>query len=82
MVINSLNLKRVSNFTNLLRLAMYPLPRQMESEIGRLALHGTDEQFSIAFMFSPIYLKLEGNVPPPRIEIFFLDMNTIDSLAF
>ena len=50
----------------------------MKSEIARLALHGPDEQFSIAFMFSPIYLRLEGNVPPyPRIY-----MNTVDSLAF
>ena len=56
-------------------------PLQMESEIARLALHGADEQFSIAFMFSPIYLRLEGNVPPPQLK-FFLNMNTIDSLAF
>ena len=39
--------------------------------------------FSVVFMFTPIYQRLEGNVPPsPRIEIFFLNMNTIDSLAF
>ena len=39
----------------------------MESEITRLALYGADEQFSIAFMFSPIYLRLEEAHPPPRI---------------
>ena len=92
MVIDSLNLKMVSNFTNLLRLAPPPpqywkswsQPLQMDNEIARLVLHGADEQFSIAFMFSTIYLRLEGKVPspPPRIEIFFLNMNTIDSLAF
>ena len=37
----------------------------MVSEITRLALHGADEQFSIAFMFSPIYLRLEEVPPPP-----------------
>ena len=46
-------------------------PVQMASEIARFVLHGADEQFSIAFMFSPIYLRLEGKVPPPRIENFF-----------
>ena len=39
----------------------------MESEIARLALHGADEQFSIAFMFSPIYLRLEEVPSTPRI---------------
>ena len=39
---------------------------QMESEIARLALHGADEQFSIAFMFSPTYLRLEGKIPCPQ----------------
>ena len=37
----------------------------MESEIARLPLHGADEQFSIAFMFSPIYLRLEDVLPLP-----------------
>ena len=67
MAINSLNLKLVSN---LLRLVMYSPPTptqdwkswsqplQMDSKIARLVLHGADEQFSIAFMFSTIYLRL------------------------
>ena len=38
----------------------------MESEIARLALHGADQQFSIAFMFSPIYLRLEEVPQPPN----------------
>ena len=38
----------------------------MESEIARLALHVADEQFSIVFMFCPIYLRLE-EVPPYQI---------------
>ena len=29
----------------------------------------SNDVFSLAFVFSPIYLKLEGNVPPQRIEM-------------
>ena len=58
---------------------MYPHPPGLEksdqlvmvSEIARLPVHGEDEHFSIAFMFSPIYLRLEGNVLlPPRNRNF------------
>ena len=42
----------------------------MVSEIATLLVHGEDELFFVAFMFSPIYLRLEGNVPP-EIENFF-----------
>ena len=45
----------------------------MVSEILRLALHGADKQFSIAFMFSPIYLRLEEEPPPPPHRIGMLE---------
>ena len=77
MVLDSLNLKLESNFTNLLRLAMYhPSTRQRPLVEGgttrqyrwrvRLQdwLHG-GRFFSIAFMFSTIYLRLEEVPPTP-----------------
>ena len=40
-------------------------------------------EFSVVFMFSAIYLRLEGKVPPPspRIEIG-LNMNAIENKSF
>ena len=54
---------------------------QMESEIARLAV--VEDDFPIAFMFSTIYLRLEGKVPPPppRIEIGLI-MNAIENKSF
>ena len=53
-------------------------PVLMETQIAETCM--VEDDFSIAFMFSTIYLRLEGNVPP-RLKIC-LNMNAIDSLAF
>ena len=37
--------------------------------------------FSIAFMFIPIYLRLEGNVPPYCLKMKKLDLGQGDSLV-
>ena len=55
---------------------MYPPPRieileavQMETQIAETCM--VEDDFSIAFMFSTIYLRLEGNVPThPGLKIF------------
>ena len=37
---------------------------QMETQIAETCM--VEDGFSIAFMFSTIYLRLKGNVPPPQ----------------
>ena len=55
---------------------MYPTPPRIEMleavqvETQNAETCMVEDDFSIAFMFSTIYLRLEGNVPPPRIETF------------
>ena len=56
------------------------LPVQMGSEIARLAAWW--KMIFLAFMFSTIYLRLEGKVAsPPGIEIG-LNMNAIEKNHF
>ena len=76
MVIDSLFQKRSQNL--LIYLQMYPPPQDWKSWLEQLVMvseiarfHVEDEHElnmntidSLAFMFSPIYLRLEGNVPP------------------
>ena len=45
----------------------------------RPLVEGGSTMISIAFMFSPIYPRLEGKVPPtPKGLKFFLNMNAIE----
>ena len=68
MVINSLNLKWSQILPIFLDCqAMYPLPPIRIGKVDvrqRPLVEGGSTIISVAFIFGPIYLRLEGNVPP------------------